>query len=227
MKGHVDTGFCIYDAVFEPAETDRLLRAIEASGVARSKAGARHVLQVAAVRALATDRRMLDIAAGYLGEGVFPYRATLFDKSLSANWLVTWHQDTALPIAARAANPRWGPWTTKAGVLHAIAPASALERIVALRVHLDDSTAANGPLRVIPETHLLGVLDHSRIQALAASADPVECLTVAGGVVAIKPLTVHASSKVQEDRPRRVIHIEYATGVVLDHGIMLAVDRGK
>jgi hypothetical protein len=38
----------------------------------------------------------------------------------------------------------------KGGVLHAIAPASALAIVVALRVHLDDSTHANGPLRVLP-----------------------------------------------------------------------------
>ena len=29
-----------------------------------------------------------------------PFRATLFDKSASANWLVVWHQDTALPMRA-------------------------------------------------------------------------------------------------------------------------------
>ena len=29
----------------------------------------------------------------------------------------------------------------------------ALERVIALRIHLDDSTADNGPLRVLPGTH--------------------------------------------------------------------------
>jgi ectoine hydroxylase-related dioxygenase (phytanoyl-CoA dioxygenase family) len=109
-------------------------------------------------------------------------------------------------------------------VLHAIPPASALERILALRVHLDDSTHANGPLRVLPDSHVLGQLDHAAIQELAVRVPSVECVTKAGGVVAMKPLTVHASSKVQEDRPRRVIHIEYATDVSLDHEITLAVE---
>jgi hypothetical protein len=40
----------------------------------------------------------------------------------------------------------------------------------------------------------------------------------------MKPLTVHASSKVQVDRPRRVLHIEYATAVSLDDEITLAVE---
>lgn len=80
-------------------------------------------------------------------------------------------------------------------MLYAIAPASALSRIVALRVHLDDSTRDNGPLRVLPGTHNRGVLEDADIHALGAAIPPVECLTGAGGVVAMRPLTVHASSK--------------------------------
>jgi len=64
----------------------------------------------------------------------------LFDKSAASNWLVAWHQDTALPVDRRIDDMSWGPWSVKGGVLHAIAPASALVTIVALRVHLDDST---------------------------------------------------------------------------------------
>ena len=37
----------------------------------------------------------------------------------------------------------------KAGVLHAHAPAEVMEGIVAVRVHLDDSSADNGPLPLL------------------------------------------------------------------------------
>ena len=37
-----------------------------------------------------------------------PFRATLFDKSASANWLVVWHQDTALPMRAQHRRRRLG-----------------------------------------------------------------------------------------------------------------------
>jgi hypothetical protein len=47
--------------------------------------------------------------------------------------------------------------------------------------------------------------------------------TKAGGVVAMRPLIVHASSKVRVDAPRRVLHIEYASTVRLDCDIDLAV----
>ena len=100
-------------------------------------------------------------------------------------------------------------------VLHAIAPAAALERLVALRVHLDDSGPDNGPLRVLSDTHTSGVLAHEEIEKLALTVAPVDCLTGAGGVVAMRPLAIHASSKALTDRPRRVLHIEFAPAVTL------------
>ena len=120
-------------------------------------------------------------------------------------------------------DPEWGPWSTTVGVLYAIAPPTALARVVALRVHLDDSTAANGPLRVLPGTHERGVLDDAEVHRLAKTIPPVDCLCAAGGVVAMRPLTVHASSKAAGDRPRRVLHIEYAPCLDLAAGVRLAI----
>jgi hypothetical protein len=45
---------------------------------------------------------------------------------------------------------------------------------------------------------------------LASTREGLECLFAAGGVLAMRPLLVHASSKSQCDLPRRVLHIEYA-----------------
>jgi ectoine hydroxylase-related dioxygenase (phytanoyl-CoA dioxygenase family) len=111
----------------------------------------------------------------------------------------------------------------KSGAVYAHAPAWALASIIALRVHLDDSTHTNGPLRVLPDTHTGGVLGDDEIERLAAEIEAVDCVASAGGVVAMRPLTVHASSKARDDRPRRVLHIEYARGINLAPGIELAV----
>jgi hypothetical protein len=51
----------------------------------------------------------MGIARETLGKEAFPFRATLFDKSPTANWLVVWHQDTALPLQERRDAPLWGP----------------------------------------------------------------------------------------------------------------------
>jgi hypothetical protein len=65
-------------------------------------------------------------------------------------------------------------------------------------------------------------LSDDEIARLAGEVPPVACVAPAGAVVAMRPLIVHASSKVESDRPRRVLHIEYADALVFD-GIELAV----
>ncbi len=152
-----------------------------------------------------------------------PYRATLFEKSERANWLVVWHQDTALPLVSRFDSQEWGPWSKKVGVLYAHAPAWALERVLALRIHLDASTREKGPLRVIPGSHSSGVLSDDEVFDLARSQEHVDCLVSQGGVLAMRPLLVHSSSKELANGPRRVLHIEYAESLILDEHIHLAV----
>ena len=147
----IDQGFAIFQHVFPPAEMAGVVEHLALDRPQRSKAGARHLLNVPVVRAISGDPRLLDIARTFVGQEAVAFRATLFDKSPTANWLVVWHQDTALPLRARVEGDAWGPWSNKAGVLYAHAPAWALQQIVALRVSLDDSTMTNGPLRVLPE----------------------------------------------------------------------------
>jgi ectoine hydroxylase-related dioxygenase (phytanoyl-CoA dioxygenase family) len=108
-------------------------------------------------------------------------------------------------------------------MVDASAPGAVLATIIALRVHLDDSAETNGPLRVLPGTHTSGVLTHSEIQQIADVVTPVTCAVPAEGVVAMRPLVVHASSKATDDQPRRVLHIEYAASVHVGAGLELAV----
>lgn len=176
-----------------------------------------------AVAALATDSRLVAIAKSVLGASATPFRATLFEKSGKANWLVVWHQDTALPLTSQFDAPGWGPWSKKAGILYAHAPAWALSRIVALRVHLDRSTGENGPLRVIPGSHAAGVLTDAQVLDYVRQHRPIECPAPRGGVLAMRPLLVHASSKAREADPRRVLHIEYAESLDLEAGVCLAI----
>ncbi len=188
----------------------------------RTRAGARHLLKSPSVRALAMDDRLLAIAKTALGERARPHAATLFAKSRQANWLVTWHQDTALPLVHRVDAPGWGPWSVKGGLLYGHAPAWALERIVAVRVHLDDSTEENGPLRVIPKSHKAGVLPDEALARLGRTGPAVLCLAKRGDILLMRPLLVHASSKIISDAPRRVLHLEYGPQGGLEDGVELA-----
>jgi ectoine hydroxylase-related dioxygenase (phytanoyl-CoA dioxygenase family) len=165
----------------------------------------------------------MDLARSVLGPEAFPFRATLFDKSPESNWLVVWHQDTALPLRERREVGGWGPWSTKEGIAYAHAPTRALSQVLALRIHLDDSTALNGPLRVLPTTHTLGVLEDEQVHKLATQMVPVECLVPSGGILAMRPLLIHSSSKSRSEADRRVLHIEYAASPSIASPLDLAV----
>jgi ectoine hydroxylase-related dioxygenase (phytanoyl-CoA dioxygenase family) len=217
-----ERGFAIVPFVITTNESESILSELNHAQLNRSRAGARHILRHPAIERLANDPRLLQLAREVLGDNAIPFRATLFDKSPASNWLVVWHQDTALPLQEKRETPGWGPWSVKEGVTYAHAPSQALEQILAIRVHLDDSTESNGPLRVLASTHTSGVLTDDELQRLGQDMDATECTVNKGGIIAMRPLIVHASSKSQAPQPRRVIHIEYAAVAEFENQLQLA-----
>ncbi len=119
-------GYAIVPNAFTPEEVQSLALTLESSNLPRSRAGIRHLLSNTAIAQIANDSRVLGIAQSILGDDAFPFKATLFDKSPDTNWLITWHQDTALPLREKQEIDGWGPWSTKEGVTYAHAPAKAL-----------------------------------------------------------------------------------------------------
>lgn len=132
-------------------------------------------------------------------------------------------QDTALPLRSRIEVNGWGPWSVKEGIHYAHAPTSALSQVVALRLSIDDSTVENGPLRVLPRTHALGVMGDDRVHEIATHSVPVDCVVPKGGVLIMRPLVIHASSKSHSIMPRRVLHIEYAASNCISKPLQLAI----
>jgi len=216
-------GFSIIPEAFALNDMAGFVTDLEADPLPCTRAGIRHAMRHPAVTKLANNPRLLEIARTILGDAAIPFRATLFDKSQASNWLVVWHQDTALPLQQRSEVSGWGPWSIKDGVNYAHAPAAALSNVLALRVHLDDSMARNGPLRVLPGTHTRGVLTDETIHELATQISAVDCIVPAGGILAMKPLLVHSSSKSLEKARRRVLHIEYAASLCVEHGLKLEI----
>ncbi len=218
-----EDGIALVSAVFSRGEASTLLSKLDSSSLHRSRAGIRHLMSNDIVAGVARDPRLLVIARSIVGNTAFPFRATLFDKSSDANWLVVWHQDTALPLRARTEVPGWGPWSIKDKINYAHAPTEALEQVLALRLHLDDSTEQNGPLRVLRGTHKLGVLTDEEVEKLSREMPADDCVASKGSVLAMRPLLIHSSSKSQNDSPRRVLHIEYAASGFVGDGLELAI----
>jgi ectoine hydroxylase-related dioxygenase (phytanoyl-CoA dioxygenase family) len=210
LKHEIDSeGFAIAERVFLPEEITRLREALcRFRGSPQDCTCLRHVLHHPALREIASDPRLLALAEEILEARSSPITATLYQKTSSRSWVAPWHQDTVLPPPERSRHGGWGGRPDD----RARAPRSpekTLGGVLALRLHLEDSTEDNGPLRVLPSTHLHGILDDVTIHRLAGSLSPVRCVVPAGGVVVMRPLLVHASSRVRGAMPRHVLHIEY------------------
>jgi ectoine hydroxylase-related dioxygenase (phytanoyl-CoA dioxygenase family) len=218
-----EQGFAVVPAVLNVRGLIPILVSLADLAPLPGRAGMRHVLSHPTVGVIARNSQLLEMAQRVLGKSAFPFRATLFDKPPDATWLVNWHQDTALPLQEKVETAGWGPWSVKEGVIYAHAPAGALEQVLALRLHLDDCTEESGPLRVIPGTHGLGVLSGADIERHSTYKQPVDCLVARGGVVALRPLAIHASSKSRSKASRRVLHIEYAATRQLPGNLQLAI----
>lgn len=215
-------GFAILPRIFPLEFVDRTVQEIQALSPRRSRAGVRHALNLDPVSRIARCLCLTELASEVLGADSIPFRATLFEKTPAANWLIVWHQDTALPLLEPQDVAGWGPWSIKEGVHYAHAPSAVLSQVLALRIHFDDSRLDNGSLRVLPSTHKQGVLSDDEIHELAVRVKPVDCVVPRGGVIAMRPLLVHSSSKSLVEMPRRVLHVEYAASPAIATPLRLA-----
>jgi ectoine hydroxylase-related dioxygenase (phytanoyl-CoA dioxygenase family) len=161
----------------------------------------RQVAELPSVKSLVSDS---------LGRPGFVTRAILFDKTPAANWALGFHQDVVIAVTERFDTTGFGPWSVKAGIPHVRPPAAVLERMVTVRVHLDDCGPENGPLAVIPGSHTCGFLDDSELERRIAAGPIVECPCRAGDAVLMRPLLLHGSRKAESPSRRRVVHLEFA-----------------
>jgi hypothetical protein len=206
------SGFVLLDELvlacdLEPlrAEADRLLHD------SMNRGGARNVLDKSQrLRELAMSGPPARTAAALLGSEARPTKLTIFDKTPRANWKVPWHQDLTITVKERREVPGFGPWSVKENLPHVQPPASVLENVLAIRLHLDDTPAANGALRVLAGSHRLGRLSEAQIDALRRQVPETVCPVPAGGAMLMSPLLVHASSASQAPSRRRVLHFEYS-----------------
>ncbi len=208
-----DDGFALVPAALASAWIDRLVRAAgrAAARVAVSRGGVRDLFGAAPeARELAAAPAVRGAAEAVLGQSCFAVRAILFDKTPRANWMVPWHQDLTIAVRAKCDAPGYGPWSTKGGIPHVQPPAAVLERMVAVRVHLDPCGPDDGPLRVLPGSHRAGRLGPAEIEEWRARVPEVACEVERGGLLVLRPLLLHASSPARAPGHRRVIHIEYA-----------------
>lgn len=175
------------------------------------KAGIRNAdKKFSCIHQLVNSSALVSQVAYYLGSPANIVRVILFDKTPENNWLVSWHQDKTTSVSEKRDIENWGPWSLKDGVHHVQPPLDVLNQIVTFRIHIDDSTIENGCLRVIPKSHLQGILSTTQISEIAKSNEAVNCAGESGSVLVMKPHLLHSSSKATKPSQRRVVHVEYS-----------------
>ncbi|MBI3884233.1 MAG: phytanoyl-CoA dioxygenase family protein [Opitutae bacterium] len=152
------------------------------------------------------------VFAGYLPPVARAVQAIAFDKTPDTNWKVTWHQDLMFPFQRRVRSDEFILPSVKHGVDYARPPRDVLDNLLAVRLHLDDCDETNGPLRVSPGTHLLGIIPSAEIGTTVSKHGETSCIARTGDAVLLRPLLLHASSQASAPKHRRVIHFVYHSG---------------
>jgi hypothetical protein len=215
-------GFAVLSGVFSRCRAADILHHLQAAlgsdqaGAAlRAQGGtvyaARNVLDLwPPVRSVWKQPPLPELLAAILGHAAGLVRVLYFDKPPGQSWALPWHKDVAIAVRAnRLPSTVFGTPTTKAGVPHVEAPQEILENMLTLRIHLDDITEENGPLKVIPGSHR-GV----------ETQDPHTIFSQAGDVLLMRPLVSHCSIRSHADtsRHRRILHLEFAGTPLLADG---------
>jgi len=207
-------GFGIVEHVLTEGEVRRLIRAIDRTLAQNGKSkgyGLRHLTKaVPEVAELAGSQGIRELVEPVLGAGAFVVQSLFFDKTPQANWNVAWHQDLMIAVEDKIDGPQYGPWSLKEGVWHVQPPVAVLQRMLIVRLHLDDCFEENGALRVLPGSHTGGFLSSEEIDECRSRGSEVTCSVARGGALIMRPLLLHASSRAKNPNHRRVIHLEFA-----------------
>jgi len=171
--------------------------------------GIRNLLANQVIRAFAASEEVRRTMERVLGRKCFAVRGIFFNKNPQTNWKVTWHQDCVIAVRSRIEIDGWGPWTRKAGVTHVRPDAEILGQMLAIRIHLDDCAASNGPLKVIPGSHRAGILSDEQIQRWPKEK-AFTCSVERADAILMRPLLLHASTAAIAPTNRRVVHLEFA-----------------
>src|SRR3989338_9075690 len=142
------------------------------------------------------------------GKDYFVVKSIYFDKPETSNWFVSYHQDLTISVDKKVALDGFGPWTVKQDQFAVQPPTTILENGFTIRIHLDDTNEENSALKIVPGSHLKGIYRPETIDL--EIEEEVSCEVPAGGIMIMKPLLLHSSSRTLNRKRRRVVHIEFS-----------------
>ncbi|MBE8720832.1 phytanoyl-CoA dioxygenase [Sphingobacterium sp. Ka21] len=209
-------GFTTVDDVYSDKEIEHILSMIDQAD--NNKRTFRKSTELFAIRQLLKEipeitnsvfnDSLKNVVSQIFGDNYFVVKSIYFDKPETSNWYVSYHQDLTISVDKKVELENFGPWTTKQGQYAVQPPIDVIENIYTIRIHLDDTDENNGALRVIPRSHLKKIYRPENIDW--DTETETACNVKRGGIMIMKPLILHSSSRTTNNRKRRVIHIEFS-----------------
>jgi ectoine hydroxylase-related dioxygenase (phytanoyl-CoA dioxygenase family) len=212
----VTNGFTVIDAVYCPKEIAAILTEINNANTNKSTfrktddlfAIRQFLKEIPAVNNIIFNDKLNAIINDLFGTGYFAVKSIYFDKPEKSNWFVAWHQDLTISVDKKIDMLGYGPWTVKQNQFAVQPPINILQNNFTIRIHLDNTDEGNGALKVIPGSHLKRVYRPETIDWTTETEQT--CSVKAGGIMIMRPLLMHASNRTTNNKPRKVIHIEFS-----------------
>ncbi|RZJ50496.1 MAG: phytanoyl-CoA dioxygenase [Flavobacterium sp.] len=228
MNNEISTqGFSIISNIYTNDEIEQILDVINQVDTSketfRKSADLFAIIQffkeVPAVYKLIFNEKLKDVIQSNFGNDYFVAKSIYFDKPEHSNWFVAYHQDLTISVDKKIEVKNFGPWTIKQNQFAVQPPIDILQHNFTVRIHLDDTDEDNGALKVIPKSHLKGIYRAETID-WTIERETI-CKVPKGGIMIMKPLLLHSSSKTKNNNKRRVIHIELSN-IELPHELQWA-----
>lgn len=207
-------GFAIVDDIYSNEEVIAIIETINNADI--SKNTFRKSSELFAIRqflnevpnsvSLIFNAKLKALIQNIVGVDFFVVKSIYFDKPPQSNWYVSYHQDLTISVKEKHDIDGYKLWTSKQNQFAVQPPIKVLENIVTFRIHLDDTDENNGALKIISQSHNKNIyrpetIDWTIEQETTASVPQ-------GGVMVMKPLILHSSGRTNNNKHRRVIHIE-------------------
>ncbi|WP_199118755.1 phytanoyl-CoA dioxygenase family protein [Pedobacter sp. ASV28] len=211
-----ENGFAIIEEIYSKEEIDQIVDQIEQAD--QSKMTFRKSTDLFAIRQFLKEvpdsmvpifnHKLKTLIYGIFGTGYFNVKSIYFDKPSTSNWYVPYHQDLTIAVDRNTDLVGFSSWTVKQQQFAVQPPLEILKNIFTIRIHLDNTNAENGALKVIPKSHLKNIYRPETINWTTETE--ITCNVKAGGIMIMKPLLLHSSERTTNQRRRRVIHLEFS-----------------
>lgn len=211
-----ENGFTTVDNIYSDNEIEQILLTIDQAD--KDKETFRKSADLFAIRQflkeipetknLVFNDNLKSVVRQLFGDNYFVVKSIYFDKPETSNWYVSYHQDLTISVDKKVELENFGPWTTKQNQFAVQPPIDILENIFTIRIHFDDTDENNGALRVIPKSHSKKIYRPETINWTTETE--TTCNVSKGGIMIMKPLILHSSSRTTNNKRRRVIHIEFS-----------------